>query len=371
MEWNYISEDVSSNGYENVLEKLKGWNKLTFLEQTSEKQKEIVEEIFKVYRSKNIFPIQYFNEEGVHQEIQKCIDKEVDFDGNVLNLKYNQGSSLCRFLFPNLSTVECKGIKNNSPYEKFMDDYKLKRAIDFCLRYKSSTCPTTPSGIKDGLEMLGGNVATNFKPMNAKALYEKYVPTNGKIFDYACGFGGRMLGALSSKNNYSYYGVEPNTETFNNLNILGNHIEKVTKRNNTFYIKRCGSEDITINKKGIIDFAFSSPPYFTLEKYSDEETQCYIKFPTLDSWFEGYVKPTIQNIYNLLKNDRYYAVNIADFSIGSNVVNFVEKWVEISKSIGFTYSKKIYMKLQTRRGEGHDESNLRTKEEGIFVFKKV
>ena len=35
---------------------------------------------------------------------------------------------------------------------------------------------------------------------------------------------------------------------------------------------------------GNMDFAFSSPPYFNLEKYSDEETQCYVKFSKLNEW---------------------------------------------------------------------------------------
>lgn len=370
MEWNYKSEVKKSNGYEDFLTELKTWNKKNFLEQSEEAQEEIVQSIFNIYRGKNIFPIQYFNEEGVKEEIQKCIDKEVSFDGDVLNLKFNQGSSVCRFLFPNLSRVDCKGSENNSPYDKFMDDYKLNKAINFCLRYKSSNTPTTPSGIKDGLEMLGGNVATNFKPMNAKALYEKYTPKDGVIFDYACGFGGRMLGALSSKNNYTYYGVEPNTETFNNLNKLGKHIESVTGREKSFGIKCIGSEDINLKRVEFVDFAFSSPPYFTLEKYCDEETQCYIKFPTLEEWFEGYVRPTIQNIYDMLKHDRYYAVNIADFNIGKERVEFVDKWIEISEEIGFDFDKQIFMKLQTRRGNGHDTSNKRTKKEGIFVFYK-
>lgn len=213
-------------------------------------------------------------------------------------------------------------------------------------------------------------MATNFKPMNAKALYERYVPNNGVIFDYACGFGGRMLGALSSKNNYVYFGVEPNTETYENLNKLGGYIEQVTGRSGSFKIACKGSEDIRLKKSNFVDFAFSSPPYFSLEKYSDEDTQCYIKFPTIEEWFDGYVKPTIQNIYNMLKPSCYYAVNIADFKIGKNEVKFVDKWIEISEDIGFKYDHQIHMKLQTRRGVGHDEDNKRTKKEGIFVFKK-
>ena len=218
--------------------------------------------------------------------------------------------------------------------------------------------------------MIGGNVATNFKAMNAKALYEKYCPRNGVIYDFACGFGGRMVGALSSKNNYEYVGVEPCRETFNNLNVLGNHIHRTFGSSNKFDIYCVGSEDFGVDDEPFADFAFSSPPYFSLERYSNEDTQCYIKYPTLEEWFDGYVKPTIQNIYNIVKSGCYYAVNIADFKIGKNDVEYVDRWIDISEEIGFEFTEQIHMKLQTRRGNGHDDTNLRTKKEGIFVFKK-
>lgn len=368
--WNYKSIEKSSSGYESYLLELKSYNKEGYFKLSEEDREKLIERIFYIYRSTNVYPITYYNDDGIIEEIQKCIEKEVTFDGEVLNLSFNQGSSLCRFLFPNLLEVECKGMKNNTPLDRFMNDFKLKKAIKFCLEHKSTPTPITPSGLKDGIDMIGGNVATNFKPMNAKALYEKYCPKNGIIYDFACGFGGRMLGALSSKNNYRYFGVEPNTETFACLNKLGEYIETATERKNIFKIYCKGSEDFKLSKE-YVDFAFSSPPYFSLEHYSDEETQCYNKFKTLETWFDGYVTPTIQNIYNMLKKDCYYAVNIADFKVGNMTVEFVDKWIELSKKIGFEYVENISMSLQTRRGIGHDTSNLKTKQEGIFVFKKT
>ena len=367
--WNYQSELSASSGYEDVLDKLKSYTKEEYIKSTPQRQEEIIQEVFNIYRAKNIFPITYYNDEGVKTEIQSCVDKKIEWDGDVLNIKFNQGASLCRFMFPNLYEVECKGVKNNSPYHKFYDDHKLYRAIKFCLDHKSIAHPVVPTAIKDGLEMLGGNVATNFSPMKAKALYEKYCPANGIIYDYSCGFGGRMLGALTSENNYKYVGVEPCVETFNNLNRLGKYIEQTTHRENIFKIFCKGSEDFKL-KENAIDFAFSSPPYFNLEKYSSEDTQCYNKFPKLDKWFDGYVQPTIENIYHMLKPNRYYAVNIADFKLGNKNIEFVNRWIDISLNTGFTFVKEIPMKLQTRRGQGHNDNTFK-KQEGIYLFKKL
>lgn len=367
MDWNYKSELESSSGYEDVIDLLKSYTPEKYLSSTQEQKDNMVNEVFKIYRSKNIYPITYYNEQGIIEEIKKCVIKEVVWDSNVLDFKYLQGNNLSRFLFPNLERVNCGTAKNNSMYDRFYNDSKLKKSIELCLRYESPK----PIGILRCMRLIGGGVATNFHAMKAKALYERYCPKNGVIYDFACGFSGRMLGALSSKNNYKYFGVEPNTETFNGLNVLGKYIEKATGREKIFKIHCQGSEDYRTKNPNVADFAFSSPPYFSLEKYSDEETQCYNKFPNLDDWFEGYVKPTISNIYHILKPNSFYAVNIADFNLGSKRIEYVDKWIELSKEIGFEYIEQIHMKLQTRRGTGHkDEGKDIKKQEGIFVFRK-
>lgn len=353
----------SYSGYEEYMENLKSYTKEQYIE--SEDKDGIINEVFEIYRKVNIYPNMMFTDIGIKDEIQKCIDKDVDLIDGTLGFKFNQGSSLCRFLFSNIRKVDCKGTKNNSLQARFEDDYKLKRAIKFCLEHKTVRYPCVPSAIKDGLEMMGGNVATNFPPMKAKTIYEKYCKKDGIIYDFSCGFGGRMLGALSSKNNYKYIGVEPNTETYRSLHKLGKAIEKTTNTTGRYSVQCKGSEDV--HGVGIADFAFSSPPYFALEKYCDEDTQCYIKYPTLDEWFEGYVRPTIRGIYNILKDDRHYAVNIADFNVGKKRIEFVDRWIEISKEEGFIFEDVIPMKLETRRGHGHAGD----KKEGVYVFYKA
>jgi hypothetical protein len=369
LKWVYKSEKEMTTGYEVVIDKLKEFTKERYLPLSTEDRAKMVDEVFNIYRGVNVYPINYYNNYGIAKEINKCIDRDVEFKEGTLALKLNQGNSLCRFLFPNLNQVDAK-VKNNSMYERFYNDHKLKRAIDFALRFKKSV---TPVEIRTALEMIGGNVASNFKPMVAKALYERYAPKDGVIFDSSAGFGGRMLGALSSKNNYTYIGLEPCTDTFAHLNELGKAIEEVTKKKDSFKVMAMGSEVFNL-KKEYFDFSFTSPPYFNLEVYSEEETQSCIKFPTLDEWLDGFVKPTVQNTYDMLKTDCYCAINIADFNIGSSRVEFVDKWIDISKEIGFEYIEKIDMKLTTRRGAGHKDESTgadKNKEEGIYVFKKV
>lgn len=184
-----------------------------------------------------------------------------------------------------------------------------------------------------------------------------------------CGFGGRLLGALSSKNSYKYVGTDPCTETMYHLHQLGEYIEQVTGREDSYELHCCGSEEFK-GPKNSIDFAFSSPPYFNLEVYSDEPTQCFNKFPELEGWLEGFVRPTIQNIKHMLKPGKLYAVNIADFKVGSGKeVAYVDEWIRISTEEGMPLFDTVYLGVTARAGSAEQAAG-ELKKENILIFKK-
>lgn len=365
--WEYINKGNCPTGYEEELNILiNKYNNSNYILASHTAKEEMVEEVFNIYRNKNIFPINYYTDKDVHKEIIKCIKKEFDFEGSVLNHRFHQGSSLLKWMFPNSNHVFL-GSDNRTMLNKFYNDHTLRRAVKFALQYDKDC---RPSKVLGGLRMIGGSTTTNFKAMHTKALCERYCPENGVVYDFSCGFGGRMLGTLSSKNNYKYIGVEPCTETYSQLLKLGEYIEEVTGREDSYEIHNIGSEDYE-GVPNSVDFAFSSPPYFDLEKYSEEETQCYIKYPEIDEWFEGYVKKTIENIYNMLKDGGIYAVNIADFKTSSRETSYVDEWIKISEEIGFQFKEQLFMKIQSRGKNRHTKNGKEIeRKEGIFVFVK-
>lgn len=184
-----------------------------------------------------------------------------------------------------------------------------------------------------------------------------------------CGFGGRLLGCLSSKKNFRYVGTDPCTETMYHLHELGDYIEMVTGREDSFELHCCGSEEFRGPAESV-DFAFSSPPYFDLEVYSNEETQCFNKFPVLEEWLEGYVRATIKNIYHMLKRGAVYAVNIADFTVGgSKTVAYVDEWIRISTEEGMPLYDTVYLGVTARAGSAQQAAG-ELKKENILIFKK-
>lgn len=358
--WNYIPLSIKEDGYQKLIAQTEIPQPQIFKNLSDKEKQNIVNSFIKKIRKINIFPIFYFNQEGIKKEILSVINKNnVCFDEqDNLETQAIQGSLLLDYLFPNLHHIIAGHKSNPSAYEIFYDDKKLFKCLMSYLQERKIYSLRTAFFSRARYIW---NAGTNFSPIRAKAIYERFCPKNGTIYDYSAGFGGRMLGALSSKNNYTYIAVEPNSDTYYNLLQLGNFIENVTQRKNSFTIYKTGSQNfIPVNK---IDFAFSCPPFFDLEKYSQESTQSIVKYPRYKDWLEYYVRPTIKNCYTCLKEDGIYGVDLMNYSKSSRKVNIVEDWLKIAKEEGF-YLRKICKIITRARKKNEDDKQK------IFIFTK-
>lgn len=368
--WNFEPFTMQEIGYEGVIDDLKKYTAERYEELDDEGKEKLVDEVLTIYRSVDLLPIQYYSELGIMNEIEKCISYKAGFDGDTVSCGAGIGTTLCNYLFPNIFDTPSKHDLDKKDaetlFKKFHNDQYLKRAIKFCFSYKNG-CPT-PTNVMGGLRLVG-SAPTNFRPMNAKAIYERFCPEGGTVYDFCCGFGGRLLGCLSSKKNFRYVGTDPCTETMYHLHELGDYIEMVTGREDSFELHCCGSEEFKGPAESV-DFAFSSPPYFDLEVYSSEETQCFNKFPVLEDWLEGYVRASIKNIYHMLKRGSVYAVNIADFTVGgSKTVAYVDEWIRISTEEGMPLYDTVYLGVTARAGSAQQAAG-ELKKENILIFKK-
>ena len=350
--------------YESVAEQLAGYTKARY-QGSPEK---VIREVVDIYRSINVVPIDYYTEQGLITDIKVLYDSisnEVRDDR--VGLGNNQGQTINRFLFPNMMTAEPKGRGSNSLRDRFLDDRKLERAIKICFEYRDGQNLVSPTALRRALELVTGENIQNFKPLNARTLAEWLCPTLwGKVYDYSAGYGGRLLGITTSKMVYNYTGIDPNTETVGYLKYLNQLIHDSI--GNSGQIIQAVSEEYEPED---VDLAFSSPPYFNLEKYCDEPTQCMNRYTTLDEWFEGYVVPTMQNIHKGLNTDGVFATNIADYkSYGNKEFKVVDRWRETAEKLGFKHKQTIKMMLNTRPGVGNNKVEGREKWEGVYVFTK-
>ena len=256
-----------------------------------------------------------------------------------------------------------------------------------------------------------GQAAVNFPALTAKLLYEKYTSHIKQeeplvVYDSSSGWGGRILGAMSSRKKIHYVGTDPNPDNylpelgksryeyvadFYNKNCIDNHSDKlqsffdVETQSNTYELFQDGSELIENNSefqkyKGKLDFSFTSPPYFNREQYSQDETQSFKAYKEYEDWRDNFLKPTLTTIYEYLKNDRYIVWNIADIKIGESTYYPLEQdSIDILKELGCEYKGKLKMLMTRMVGLDPSKSGIKNavkydgksyKYEPMFVFKK-
>ena len=321
-----------------------------------------VDVIFDYYR-RHGFPHYTIREEEKHDHMRKLQKFDIDtiLDGDKI-VQTMHGLRMAWTYFPHFWEVRC-GSAKQSPMEIFYDDEKFKRTIKKCWKWCVKTYKGENEGTKNVMHenrlrqsikiYTGTQSVSNFRPTAAKLIYEKF--GGDTIWDMSCGWGGRLIGFLASSRK-RYIGTEPSSLTFEGL-------EKIKK--DFFYLKKSvelhklGSEEF-IPDRNSLDLCFTSPPYFDTEKYSDEDTQSYIKFPTKEEWVNGFLRKTIENCYRGLKSGKYMLINIAN----TPKYKFIEEETQkIAKELGFVQNDTLQLTLSSVMGAGY-------KYEPIFVFKK-
>jgi len=321
-----------------------------------------VEVIFNYYR-RHGFPHYTIREDEKHDHMRKLQKFDIDtiLDGDKI-VQTMHGLRMAWTYFPHFWEVRC-GSAKQSPMEIFYDDEKFKRTIKKCWKWCVKTYKGENEGTKNVMHenrlrqsikiYTGTQSVSNFRPTAAKLIYEKF--GGDTIWDMSCGWGGRLIGFLASSRK-KYIGTEPSSLTFKGL-------QKIKK--DFFYLKKSvelhklGSEEF-IPDKDSLDLCFTSPPYFDTEKYSDEDTQSYIKFPTKEEWINGFLRKTIENCYRGLKSGKHMLINIAN----TPKYKFIEEETQkIAKELGFVQNDTLQLTLSSVMGAGY-------KYEPIFVFKK-
>ena len=159
-------------------------------------------------------------------------------------------------------------------------------------------------------------IATQFKPNVAKTIYQM---TNAKkVLDTSCGWGDRLAGFFASDAE-EYIGCDPNPNTFKQylkqIEVYNSFLAKPKKT--TIY--NCGAEDLPWDTINDIDCAFTSPPYFSTERYNEggekEENQSWKKFDEYSKWRDDFYLPVSKNTFNSLSPTGHMFINIMDPTI--------------------------------------------------------
>ena len=216
--------------------------------------------------------------------------------------------------------------------------------------------------IEKAIQMGGNHQArkpTNFPIKTVDEILKKY-NINNNWYDFSCGWGARLTGAL--KNKVNYYGTDPNYLLTKKLNQLANDYKNTVVQNTIVDIRTQGSEIFIPEWENKMGVAFSSPPYFNLEDYKIGN-QSYKEGITYQQWLNNYLKPTIKNIYKYLIDDGIFLINIKNF----NKLKLEEDTIKIAKEVGFNYIKSEEL-INIQRTYKYKSKH--TNQEKIYVFAK-
>jgi len=157
-------------------------------------------------------------------------------------------------------------------------------------------------------------ICSQFKPNVSKVLYDKLQSKN--VLDFSAGWGDRLAGFYTSETTEYYVAIDPRKE---NHPIYKEQSEFYEKHRTMFEPKKkvefiCSpAEDIDFTKyKDTFDTVFTSPPYFSVERYSYEDTQSWVRYKQIDDWNKNFLQKTIKNLWCSIKSGGYLLVNIAD-----------------------------------------------------------
>lgn len=220
-----------------------------------------------------------------------------------------------------------------TPFETYSDDDWFRTSIRKTIELGGDVGSTFVEGLRYSS---GTQVCANFRPGFALLMYKQFAPPGATVLDTSTGFGGRLVGFLASGLN-KYIGIDPNTETYQANKKMAKDLgfsDRVT-------LYKQPAEDVKHEVvRGKCDFAFTSPPYFRKEHYSDEQTQSWKRYNDGESWRDGFLLPMLALQYAALKKGCYSVVNIADVTIKNKEYPLVDWTIEAAKKVGFTYERQ-------------------------------
>ena len=271
------------------------------------------------------------------------------------------------------STVGLSIIKRHMPHIYDVKNYKGKsitslwtrEVITKALRVnrKTHSTPYFSEIVRQVGFTSGTSKVTIYRPLLTKRIVQYFDAKN--VLDSCIGWGGRMLGTVCNSPEHHYTGIEPFTQTFNGLQDMCHELNigsQVTLHNNP-------AEDILREDNNLIpnkayDLFITSPPYYNLEIYCEEQTQSH-HHTTYDEWKENFLTIIIKGALSKLKDTGVSCWSVKNFKTDKNYP-LLDDVISIHAENGWELQTDIEFYVGNSIRPGLDKKG----KEQTFVFKK-
>ncbi len=309
---------------------------------------------------------------------------------------YNRYSAGITNWFPEIIEVK-RTVGNrieNSIWDSVLDEKLFLKKFDGITRKdidKRKEPKTITDGLTNLLRLRLGHPATNFRAEVSKWIWFNHLKefANDKtkelvVYDPSGGWGGRLVGFMAMASNpifkakeLVYIVTDPNPIVGERYKMLLGFWKQHINPNLNVRLEyhQIGSEMIhTTNSfkryKNKVAVVFTSPPYFSRERYTEHEAQAFNKFDTYESWRDYFLEPTLDNGYELLRDGGHILWNIADvdgYTLEHDSCNILEMLEMKQKQ---TLKMVMGMKdVETHLGVEVNNGKYK-KFENVFVFQK-
>ena len=256
----------------------------------------------------------------------------------------------CSNYFHQEARWKCDSINAPSPYRTWNTDKFLDSLLNciWTLKFKSLWKSDFRSMIS-----LRKYIASQFKPTVAKSIYTNF--NSKRVLDFSSGWGDRLAGFCATKETDLYFGIDPNHE------VQVNYLKQVEAYNTSkiceFIEAPAETVDIPVNE---FDTVFTSPPYFNVERYTQDSNQSWKKYKKLDVWLNEFLFVVLEKAWKGLKKDGHMIINISDVYSGHRVNKICDPMNDFIKKLGGTYVNGMGMKMAKR-------PNSKSHKDGVFV----
>lgn len=190
----------------------------------------------------------------------------------------------------------------NKPSYNDIDDYFYKNGVIQCSNFHLVVC---------------SSLLNFFKPKH--------------WLDPSAGWGDRLISCINY-GDCTYHASDPNDCLQGKYKKM---IDTLALDKDKYKIEKIGFEDLKVEKE-YYDLVFTSPPFFDLEKYSNNPDQSHIKFNNLEDWIINFMYPLIKKSIYALVSGGHLCLYINDNKrSGVIYVKKVKEYLAINKSLKF------------------------------------
>jgi len=240
------------------------------------------------------------------EDVEKEMDKLIEIGSNAQKMSSRSriGNNVVDY-FTFKHRLETKGKYDLTFYEfiERIDEFKEKKFIQTMLTYykdvKNKNGQKNQFVVYKEVYNICISAINIMRPLNCMELYTKY--NSKRVLNCCAGWGGSAV-AAAALNLDAYYGIDLNVdlkEPYDNL------VSYLNTKSATYFDIQIGDAINFDYTKINYDTVFTSPPYYSIEKYPNS-----IKYESKKEMEEKFYKPLFSNTYNGLQIGGYYIINI-------------------------------------------------------------